>query len=223
MNPFLSSKSLSEWSAHNLKDRGIDEVADWRMLEYWFQVELFRLAKQGRAGAWHHIGNFEHPYHTDLPRSGSKTKTKWIDLVLAEPSPSQPNTIVWIELKDIGRSKNTVVSNAKGLGHDLAALWALSPTKTKDLWLNPQPHSIDRGRLEEWNKFGPYLDQAKQLIAQIVIGLIAMEDHMSPEKIIDAWLESFLLRTGSNAPAPEVAVEKTEKFYVYGLVTELPK
>jgi len=223
MNPFLSSKSLSEWSAHNLKDRGIDEVADWRMLEYWFQVELFRLAKQGRAGSWHHIGNFEHPYHTDLPRSGSKTKTKWIDLVFAEPNPSQPNTIVWIELKDIGRSKNTVVSNAKGLGHDLAALWALSPTKTKDLWLNPQPHSIDRGRLEEWNKFGPYLDQAKQLIAQIVIGPIALEDHMSPEKIIDAWLESFLLRTGSNAPAPEVAVEKTEKFYVYGLVTELPK
>lgn len=149
LTPFSDSNTLADWAAENLGVRGIDEVSEWRMLEYWFQVEIFRLAQSCMAGTRHHIGNYEQPYHTELPRSGSKTKTKWIDLVLANPAPEAPEAIVWVELKDLGRSKSTTINNAKGLGHDLAALWALSPDKTKRLWLSPQPHSIDRGRLDE--------------------------------------------------------------------------
>jgi len=227
MNPFSNSKSLAAWTAFNLKERGIDEIADWRMLEYWFQVEIFRLARLNKAGSWHHIGYYEQPYYTDIPRSGSKTKTKWIDLVFAEPNPLQPRSIIWLELKDIGRSKDTVINNARGLGHDLAALWALSPIKTKELWLHPLPHSIDRGRIEEWNKFGPHLDEAKHFIGQIVIGPIDMQDELSPqlspERIINVWLESFIKRTGSNGPLPGIVVESTARFYVYGLVMELPR
>jgi hypothetical protein len=167
-DPFLNSENLSSWAAKHLGERGIDEVADWRMLEYWFQVEIFRLTQLGLAGAWCHVGHYEQPYHTELPHSGSKTKIKWIDLVLARPGPENPDAVVWVELKDIGRSKTTTANNAKGLGHDLAALWALSPIKTKELWLNPQPYSMDRGRLDEWNKFGPNLDRGEQFIAQIV-------------------------------------------------------
>jgi len=223
MNPFSNSKSLAAWTACNLKDRGIDEIADWRMLEYWFQVEIFRLAKLNKAGSWHHIGDYEQPYYTDIPRSGSKTKTKWIDLVFAEPNPLRPRSNVWLELKDIGRSKNTVPNNAKRLGHELTALWTLSPIKTKELWLHPLPHSIDRGRIEEWNKFGPHLDEAKHFIGQIVIGPIDIQNGLSPQTIIDVWLESFIQRTGSNGPLPEIVVESTGKFYVYGLVMELPR
>ena len=36
-------------------------------------------------------------------------------------------------------------------------------TATKELWLEPQPHSMDRGRLEEWNKYARSIDCRKQL------------------------------------------------------------
>ena len=224
-DPFLNSETLALWAAKHLGERGIDEVADWRMLEYWFQVEIFRLTQLGLAGAWCHVGHYEQPYHTELPHSGSKTKTKWIDLILARPVPENPDAVIWVELKDIGRSKTTTANNAKGLGHDLAALWALNPTKTKELWLNPLPHSIDRGRLDEWNKFGPNLDRGKQFIAQIVIGPKSVEGVMGPEEIIEIWSRTFLQRAGSTAPAnaPEINHKETSRFNVYGLIAKLPK
>ena len=111
------------------------------------------------------------------------------------------------------------------MGHDLAALWALNPTKTKELWLNPLPHSIDRGRLNEWNKFGPNLEHGEHFIAQIVIGPKSVEGGMEPEEIIETWSRSFLQRTAGTAPAqaPEIKFKDTEKFNVYGLVSILPK
>jgi hypothetical protein len=224
-DPFSNSENLASWTAKHLSKCGIDEVADWRMLEYWFQVEIFRLTQQGLAGSWRHVGHYEQPYHTEQPRSGSKTKIKWIDLVLAKPEPENPDAVVWVELKDIGRSKTTTANNAKGLGHDLAALWALNPTKTKELWLNPQQHSMDRGRLNEWNKFGPNIDHGKQLIGQIVIGPKSVEGGMGPEEIIEIWLRSFFQRAAGTAPAqvPEIKYKDTGKFNVYGLVASLPK
>ena len=59
-------------------DKGIDDIADWRMLEYWMQVELYRAIQSGTGGSWRHIGDYEHPYFTDHPKSGAKTNTKWI-------------------------------------------------------------------------------------------------------------------------------------------------
>lgn len=225
LTPFSDSIALSSWAAENLGLRGIDEVSEWRMLEYWFQVEIFRLAQSRKAGSWRHMGNYEQPYHTELPRSGSKTKTKWIDLVLASPVPEAPEAIVWVELKDIGRSKATMTNNAKGLGHDLAALWALNPEKTKQLWLSPQPHSIDRGRFDEWNKYGPGLNGALHLIAQIVIGPKAIDGGTTPDEIAHTWSAAFLQRVRNFAPAhaPCISRNETEKFHVFGLVAELPK
>lgn len=225
MNPFSDSRKLAEWAAENLSARGLDEVSDWRMLEYWFQVELFRLVQSRQASTWQHIGNYEQPYHTELPRSGSKTNTKWIDLVLAKPTPEAPESIVWVELKDLGRSASTVINNAKGLGHDLAALWALSPDKTKALWLSPQPHSIDHGRVDEWNRYGPHIDRAIHLIAQIVIGPKSIEGSTIPNQVMSAWSASFLQRTGNIASTqpPCIKYKDTERFHVFGLVAELPK
>jgi hypothetical protein len=103
-DPFSSSKALSEWGSRILSKQGIDEIAHWRMIEYWMQVELFRAVESNHCGAWRHLGAFEQPYYTYIPRSGSKYNVKWIDLVFAEPKLNEPERIVWIELKDIGRS-----------------------------------------------------------------------------------------------------------------------
>ena len=223
IDPFSNSKSLAEWSATQLQRRGLDEVADWRMLEYWFQVEIYRSVQAGLAGQWHHIGNYEQPYHTEFPRSGSKTKTKWIDLVFARPNPDNPEAVVWVELKDVGRNEKTAANNVKGLGDDLAALRAMKITATKELWLQPQPQSMDRGRLEEWNKYGQSIDCGKQLIAQIVISPKSMEYMLSAEEIKSTWLQSFISKVGDIAPHEsfEIGHHETEKFVVFGLVADL--
>ena len=38
VDPFLNSDAVAKWAAEVLSERGIDEVAKWRMLEYWVQV-----------------------------------------------------------------------------------------------------------------------------------------------------------------------------------------
>jgi hypothetical protein len=64
------------------------------MLEYWFQVELYRAVQIGASSSWQHLGFFEQPYYTELPRTGSKTNTKWIDLVCASPNAIEPELIL---------------------------------------------------------------------------------------------------------------------------------
>lgn len=220
MNPFSDSQVLANWAASTLGACRIDEVARWRMLEYWFQVELFRAVQSGKAGAWQHVGNFEHPYHTNHPRSGSKTNTKWIDLVFAEPGPEGPKKVVWCELKDIGRSQGTVENNAKNLGNDLAALWSIDPERTRDLWLNPQPHSMDRGRLEEWRRFGERIDGGEQLIAQIVLYHKSFCTELPLDRIVELWMASFAAKSkASTAIDPySIASSETDAFVVLGLV-----
>ena len=119
--PLQNSRALAAWAASVITAAGkIFEVAQWRMLEYWMQVELYRAVQSGYAGKWKHLGDHEQPYFTMLPRTGSKYNTKWVDLVFAEPSLKQPRQIVWIELKDIGRSQHRLQANASGLGQDLS-------------------------------------------------------------------------------------------------------
>ena len=220
---FNSSVALSVWSANTLQRRGIDEVARWRMLEYWMQVELYRAVQDGDAGAWRHVGDFEHPYYTEHPARGSKLKTKYIDLVLAEPCPSAPARVVWVELKDLGRSHTTLSTNAKGLGHDLAALWALSPSRTKELWLSPLPHTIDRGRFEEWRQFGPGIASGQHLIAQITLCHKGLLSNVADVEVKSQWLDAFQYRSGSGdwGGAYEIATAETEQFVVFALVTSL--
>lgn len=222
MDPFTDSQQLANWTASILVARHLDEVANWRMVEYWIQVELFRAVQSGSAPDWHHIGDFEHPYYTGLPKSGSKTNTKWIDLVFSRPNPKTPETVVWCELKDLGRSRATAKSNAKGLGIDLAALWALDPIKTKELWLNPPAHSKDRGRLLEWNQSGNGLAKAKHMISQIALCHKSLCAEMAVELMKELWLSSFASRTGVSLPSNSysIATSETGKFVVFGLVGE---
>ena len=121
-DPFSSSKILAEWSSQVLIQQGIDQISNWRMVEYWMQVELYRAIEQDNASQWRHFGDFEQPYYTAILRSGSKYNVKWVDLVFAKPELKHPEQILWVELKDIGRSSHTVVANSRGLGQDLSAL-----------------------------------------------------------------------------------------------------
>lgn len=114
-----------------------------------------------------------------------------MDLVLAEPSLEKPERIVWMELKDIGRSDHTLMINAKGLGQDLAALWSLRPVQTRDTWLNPPPHVVDRGRIPEWQRFAPLLTSAKYLISQVVIVLTTLDGVFTSDGFEKLWLQSF--------------------------------
>ena len=220
MDPFADSQQLADWTTSTLVARHLDQIANWRMVEYWIQVELFRAIQSGGAPDWHHIGDFEHPYHTDLPKSGSKTNTKWIDLVFSNPNPQKPEKVVWCELKDLGRSRDTAKNNAKGLGNDLAALWALDPLKTMELWLNPPPHSMDRGRLQEWNRSGNGLAKARHLILQIALCHKSLCAEIAIETIKDLWMNTFALKTGASISADSysIATSETERFIVFCLV-----
>ncbi len=100
------------------------------MLEYWMQVEFYSAIESDSACPWNYFGEYEQPYFTQTPKPGSKHKIKWIDLVFAEPIKKNPKQIVWVELKDIGRSEHTVMANAYGIGIDLAALFTIEPAKT---------------------------------------------------------------------------------------------
>lgn len=223
--PMSNSAEIAQWTAEVLSARGIDEIATWRMLEYWFQVEIYRAVEAGAAGNWRCLGEYEQPYFTDNPISGSKTKTKWIDLVLATPPLNAPERIVWIELKDVGRSTNTIVKNAKGLGHDLAALWSLRPIETQQTWLNPPPHAIDRGRIAEWNAFGPGLLIAKHLIGQIVIIPKAVMQYISSNDIENLWINAFEQRIKVKKSEAEIVLSRaqTKTFTVHALIHDLPK
>ena len=77
-NPFANSENLSQWVASALKTRGLDDLYQWQMLEYWMQVELYRAIESSQAGNWRHFGNYEQPYHTNCPRSGSKNPIKYV-------------------------------------------------------------------------------------------------------------------------------------------------
>lgn len=224
-DPFSSPSVLAAWTAGLLSGRGIDEVAKWRMLEYWLQVELYRAVEAGAAGAWRHLGDYEQPYSTDQPRSGSKTNTKWVDLVLAEPALDAPDRITWIELKDVGRSADTLEANAKGLGQDLAALWSLRPLETQQIWLNPPPHVIDAGRLPEWKAYAPGLLKAKHLIGQIVIVPKSAQNSISADVMEKMWLDAFEQRTKSKHTKVGVVIGRadTRSFTIHALVHDLPE
>ena len=224
VDPITSSHALAEWTARVLSDRDIDDVAMWRMLEYWLQVELYRAVENGAAATWRHLGEYEQPYFTDFPRSGSKTNTKWVDLVLAEPSLDKPSRIVWIELKDMGRSAHTVLANAKGLGHDLASLWSLRPLETQQIWLDPPAHVIDRGRLQEWEKYAFGLLKARHFISQIVIVPNWAINNTSIDDIEKIWIGTFEQRTQStNADIGiDISRAETRLFTVYAMIHDLP-
>ncbi len=220
IDPFQNSQTLANWAANALEKAKIDEVTDWRMLEYWMQVELFRAAQNGDAGQWRHLGTYEQPYYTNSPRSGSKFNIKWVDLVLAEPDFVNPSRIAWIELKDIGRSPHRLKSNAASLGQDLAALSMIDPLRTSEVWQNPPEHVVDRGRHEEWGKHQIILSTASHIIGQIVLvpGMFANQVDLS--LIFQHWTKTFMSRLGNKRLQNQLAFGKADlnRFVVVGIV-----
>lgn len=129
-----------------------DARSSWRMLEYWWQVELFRTAPAG----WAHTGDFEIPYVTDFAHR-SKGRSKWSDLLLHREG--QTPGVVVVEMKDLGASADRTAANARGVGFDLASLAAIHIEHTLDLYdrlisgLNPDALTAaarDEGRIAEY-------------------------------------------------------------------------
>lgn len=209
-DPFESSVALSKWASDVLIQRGIEEIAQWRMLEYWMQVELFRSVMKGNAGLWKYLGEYEQPYYTDMPKSGAKHNIKWVDMVLAEPSLESPHRIVWIELKDIGRSKHTFETNLKGLGQDLATLYRLRPARTKEIWLNPPAHVVDKGRQPEWDRYASSLGFARHFIAQVVIIPLSVLPSEEKNTVRDIWLRSFENRAKIDSSSHDIQIKRTD-------------
>jgi hypothetical protein len=117
------------------------------------------------------------------------------------------------------------VKNARGLGNDLAALWSLRPIETQQMWLNPPPHVIDRGRLSEWNLYGPGLQNAKHLIAQIVLVHKSVRQLISADEMEHLWLSQFEQRTKSKRSEVGIVISRAEtnSFTIHALIHNLPK
>lgn len=221
-DPFGSSVALARWAAGILRAQGIDYISKWRMLEYWMQVELYRSVNDSKAGVWRYVGDHEQPYHTDVPLSDRKSEAKWVDLLLAEPDPKSPKRLVWVELKDVGRSEHTLEANAVGLGQDLAALYSLNPSKSKKLWLEPHASRVDKGRVKEWEAYAAVLDCDDQLIAQTV--LVPKEFCQRHAKmIVDTWRQTFEKRAKVSPLSHKITIERsdTDQFAIFALVSGL--
>ena len=220
IDQFSNSKNLTEWSSQVLIQQDIDQISNWRMVEYWMQVELYRAIEQDNETQWRHFGDFEQPYYTAIPRSGSKYNVKWVDLVFAKPELKQPEQILWIELKDIGRSPHTVVTNSRGLGQDLSALYTLNPSTTKAIWENPPEHVVDKGRTEEWKQLSEGIVNAKHLIAQIVLVPLSFTANDGMNLILENWLTTFKNRTEHLEHDPQIDIhfKDTSIFKLFGLV-----
>jgi hypothetical protein len=220
-NPFSDSNTLSDWVVNVLRRKQIDRIAKWRMLEYWMQVELYSAVEYDPECSWSYLGEYEQPYFTQIPRPGSKHKTKWIDLVFVKPSLEKPEQIVWIELKDLGRSEHTLMTNAYGVGLDLAALFTIDPLKTCEIWKNPPMHVVDKGRSSEWKELSEGIEQAKQLIAQIVIApRHLLNANGLEEQIVKKWLTTFQNRINAPKHKVDIADRLTDKFKVFAIVTK---
>ena len=69
IDPFDSSQDLACWAVSVLAAARVDGIADWRMLERWAQVELYRVLRTGGARRRAYLGDYEQPYNTDQPIS----------------------------------------------------------------------------------------------------------------------------------------------------------
>ncbi len=92
------------------------------------------------------------------------------------------------------------------------------------MWLDPPAHVIDRGRLQEWEKYAPGLLKAQHFISQIVIVPNAAISNISIGDIEKIWIGAFEQRTKStNADVGfDISRAATRSFTVYALIHDLP-
>lgn len=225
---FSNSQQLAKWSAEILKGAKIDGITDWTMLEYWFQVELWRAVKLGTAGEWKSMGGFEHPYYTHFKKGNAKINWKWIDLAFAEPNLEQPRRIVWLELKDLGRPGIRLIPNSQGVGRDLAALVGLDIEETLKGWGNPTDYIKDNNTKIELPKLanGIRSSKPKHYIGQIVIMPKNKLVSNKEDEIMMHWEKSFKNNTKNNIKIQEmnikdkIARSDTDQFAVFALFLE---
>lgn len=212
-----SSKETADWASATLTKQGIDNRADWRMLEYWFQVELFHALQSESVPGWVHYGTYEHPYFTHAPLSGSKSNFKWVDLLCATPSVAAPRQLVWLELKDVGRNPDRLNVNVWALGKDLIALYEIDPTETAKAWRNPPDWVKDAGRTEEWSTLADGLEKSKFCIGQIVVAEKNLLYQYGEDRFENRWKDSW----HSAVDGHDVNIERsdTEKFAVFSIIT----
>jgi hypothetical protein len=223
-DPFASAEDLAPWAAEVLQTRGIDAIVDWRMLEYWVQVELYRAVQLNQAGAWRHLGDYEQPCVTQIPRA--KSETKWVDLILARERDGRVERVVWVELKDLGRNPQTAGINALGLGKDLAALWGIDKAATIEQWRKPPARAVDRGRLHHWIEHSKSTADADWWIGQVVIVPKRRFESVTEQNIKEPWLKEFEARVtrkrGAAPSRPVIARAMTDEFRVYAVVARAP-
>lgn len=219
-DPFSSAKDLASWAASILQARGIDAIADWRMLEYWMQTELFRALRLKKAAEWRHLGDYEQPYFTRIPRA--KSETKWVDLLVGHERDGVLDRVIWTELKDLGRNTRTVATNAAGLGKDLAALWGIHKAGTLDQWRNPPARAVDRGRQEAWKMLADATEHADWWFAQIVLMPRQGFESISDNFIQEPWIGEFEKRAKPQGSLPTIDRAGTRAFTVYALVGHAP-
>jgi len=220
--PFNTSKQLADWTTRILTERDIDCLIDWRMLEQWMQTEIFRAIDTDTGNPWRHFGYGEQPYCCDMPKSLSKpTSVPRIDLVFAQPEFELPQQIIWFELKHIGRSQETLQTNANNLGADLIALYSINPAKTKELWLNPPGHVVNANKTEFWKKHAHGIERAEHFYAQVVLIQKDLADLPGNETLVrNRWLTSFENRGKITSRQHDISIERadTQRFTIFALV-----
>lgn len=121
----MDAETISRWAASVLPPGSGDARSlRWRMLEYWWQVELFVAPPAGIVL----LGDHELPYVTTRAHRSKQLGIKWADLVFVALADG-----VWVvEMKDLGRSadEKRLRSNAVGVARDLAALASIQVVDT---------------------------------------------------------------------------------------------
>lgn len=222
MEFFPTSQSFSSWAADILSEAGVDKISEWTMLEYWVQVELYRAIQSGKAGKWRHVGEGEPPYFTSFPR-GRKIMWCWADLLIAEPDVYSPQRVIWIELKDLGRSPERLLPNARMAGRDLAALVGLDVRKTADGWKSPSLDIMNKGQVSEWKHCEQGLRKAVHFLAQLVIASKDLIKENREKEIVSAWLDTFhnRIKKFSYPTKPDIVRSETDKMAIFAMVMNL--
>ncbi|PAU80442.1 hypothetical protein CK501_08320 [Halovibrio salipaludis] len=81
---------------------------------------------------------------------------------------------------------------------------------------------MDRGRLDEWNRFGNGIDGATQMISQIVLCHKSLCAALPLERIQELWQEAFASKSRLSEVIKSfpIAVSETDEFAVLTLVAK---
>jgi len=219
-NPFINSFSLGQWVKNILSKSRIDTISEWRMLEYWIQVEIYRNLLEEDWVSWKPVGDYEQPYYTRNPHLGSKSNWKWADLVIWRKRNGK-NEMLWFELKDLGRSKERLDDNIKQVAFDTVALKGFDAFKTLEGWLEPPEVIRDKGRIKEWKSNSFIFDGANHRFAQVILIPLHFADTSDEHNNIKTTWNKFLMDILKNTNVNithNINVSTTQKFSIFSII-----